>query len=417
MKFFLKFASLNYFLFVIILAAGCSNKKSNELSNQDLIKPYPHYINLREGLENQVQLKLSEIADSIRYVVLSKSKQILLKNIRNIQITDSNIYLISDNLVMRFDISGRFLNSFGGIGRGPQEYLRGSIYTTTPEDDRIYILRSALFSYLSFAPNGNYRGVKDFPVPRTLFDFRYISDSVFLCTFYYIGNIMKEHIENSIDILSGLYDLKGNQIKILDHPLKNSSLSPSETRNVISPAPLFTFFNNRAVLFPEGDTVYEVTSNSITKGFIIEWGSLPHKHTIEQLYLNETGSSSQISIFEPLLETSRKAFFRVKKSEEYCIFEYDKVTQSSRSMPVDFYNIGFINDLDGGKNYYPDWNNRRGDIWIAVEDAYSFKEHYTNELLSNSDVTRSRNNEMLRVFCDNLEQDDNPVLKIVYLKK
>ena len=182
-------------------------------------------------------------------------------------------------------------------------------------------------------------------------------------------------------------------------------------------APSFTFFDNRVVLSPEGDTIYEINKNSITKGFIINWGQIPHKQSIDELNFRQVESSNKVSIWTPILETSRKAYFRVRNVNEYYIFEYDKTTGDSRSMAVDIDNLGFINDLDGGINYYPYWTNRTGNIWILYDDAYSFKEKHTEKFLASSVVRYPEMKEKLKTFLNNLKQDDNPVLKIVYLKK
>jgi hypothetical protein len=80
-------------------------------------------------------------------------------------------------------------------------------------------------------------------------------------------------------------------------------------------------------------------------------------------------------------------------------------------------NYGLINDLDGGANYFPYWNNRVGDIWITYDDANIFKKKHSGELLSESVAIYPVMKEKLRTFLTGLKDDDNPVLKIVYLKK
>ena len=78
---------------------------------------------------------------------------------------------------------------------------------------------------------------------------------------------------------------------------------------------------------------------------------------------------------------------------------------------------GFINDLDGGASFFPYYTNRTGDIWVIEEDAFSFKEKNNPEFLDKSEAVYPEMKEKLKTFTDNLKQDDNPVLKIVYLKK
>ncbi len=405
--------------FFIFATESCLRNNPDRNESMDEVKPYPHTIDMRQGFNNASRITLSEIADSIQYVVLSKDKQKLIGNVSKIQITDNNIYLISSNegIVLRFSLTGKFQNSFGSIGRGPKEYLRGSLFTTTPDDDRLIIFKSAMDSYLIFETNGNYIETRDFPVSRTLYDFRNLSDSVFLCTFYYIGSIMKDYISNFINCSAGLFDLDGNPIKLIEHPLKNADISDSDIGNIISMAPSITFFDNRIVLKPAGDTIYEIDSNSITKGYIIDWGNIPHKKSIKELFFFQAEPSDKPSIGSFVLETYDKTYFRVLKGNESIIFEYDKITGTVESMIEDPNNRGFINDLDGGENYFPDYTNRKGDIWITSEDAYSFKEKHSPEFLDKSIAINPEMKENLKTFTNNLKQDDNPVLKIVYLKK
>jgi hypothetical protein len=403
---------------IIILAASCTSKKTAQGTDEIAVLPYPHIIEMNEGFSNPAEIKLSEIADSIRYVVLSKDKQEVIGDISKIQISDDNIYLMSgsDGLVKRFDMTGKFLNSYGNSGRGPKEYLRGSAFTTTANDDKIIIFRSAMDSYLVFESDGNYVETVDFPVSRTMFDFRSLTDSAFLCTFFYIGSIMKDNIANPFICSAGLFDFNGNPYKLIEHPLKNADISKFDTRNIISMAPSITFFDNRIVLIPDGDTIYEIDSKSIFPGYVIDWGNIPHNQSTEELFFRQSGPSDKAYIWALILETYDRIFLRVTRGTEYYIFEYNKTSGRVRSMSFER-DKGFKNDLDGGDSFFPYYTNRTGDIWIIEEDAFSFKEKNSPEFLDKSEAVYPEMKEKLKTFADKLKQDDNPVLKIVYLKK
>ncbi len=405
-------------LFIIVLATGCTNKKNVRDSDELKILPYPHIIDISEGLSNPSEIRLSEIADSIRYVVLSKDKQEVIGDVDKIQISDSHLYLrtSSDGIVKRFDMNGNYLNSFGNIGRGPKEYLPGSAYSTSVNDDKLFVFRSAMDSYLVFEPNGNYVETVDFPVSRTMFDFRSLSDSVFMCTFFYIGSIMKDYTENPFNCSAGIFDCNENPLKLIEHPLKNADISKSDAGNMISMAPSITFFDNRIVLMPDGDTIYEIDSKSIFPGYIIKWGNVPHNQSVKDFFFRQSGPSDKASVWSLILETYDRTFFRLTKGTEYYIFEYNKVSGSTRSMAIER-DKGFINDLDGGDDFYPYYTNRNGDIWITGQDAYTFKEKNSPEILAKSEAAYPEMKEKLEKFADNLKQDDNPVLKLVYLKK
>jgi hypothetical protein len=402
-------------LFLILIA--CANQRKKNADVSDSVKPYPHIINMEEGLKTTSLIKLSDIADSIKYIVLSKDKKVLIGSPWRLQLTNNEIYILSEGLLMRFDFAGNYLNSFGSIGRGPEEYLRGSVYSTTPSNDKVLILRSMMQDYLLYKTDGTYIGKNEISYSRNLFEFASISDSLFLFTFWFHGAFMKADILSETTCTAGLFDLAGKPLRVIEHPLRNKKVSEEELTGILSQPPLFTFFDNRIVLAPVGDTIYEIDQKKIIPGFIINWGTLPHKQSLEDLYFRQTESSNKVSNHNQVFETVANAYFRVNRMNDSFIFEYDKFTGLSRSMSVDEKNSGLINDLDGGADYFPYWTNREGDIWITEEDAIIFKERNSEKLLSESVAVNPDMKEKLRNFLANLKIDDNPVLKIVYLKK
>lgn len=404
--------SLTIVIFLITLSLSCCSDNNRSAA----VYKYPHVINIEEGFKNASEIRLSEIADSISYVILSNVDQVPIGGIGKIQLTDNSIYLRErSGLIMRFDRTGKFLNSFGKTGRGPLDYLPGSVYTITP-DEKVHIFRSPLDSYLIFDPDGNYVRTRKFKVPRTIFDFTCLSDSAFMCTFLYVGALMKDYMPGEINWSAGIFNPSGNPLQVIEHPLKNAGITKSDIQAVASNAPSLTFFDHRAVIMPKGDTIYEVSADSIFPGYIINWGQVPHKEGNE-LHFRQAVSSGKTGIGSIILETSYKTFIRVNRGEDTYIFEYDKTTGKTRSMLEDPENSGFINDLDGGINFYPYYTNRAGDIWVIDEDAYSFKQEHSPDFLSQSVSVSPGNKEKLKAFIQKVKDDDNPVLRIVYLKK
>lgn len=405
-----------YLTFLICLLnlflISCSNKNRDPIANT-----YPYVFNIEEGFINVSQIKLSEIADSISYIMLSNDNQEPIGDVGAIQLTNNSIYLRKrDGLVQKFDRSGKLLNSFGKIGRGPQEYLPGSVYTTTPKDDQVYIFRSAMDSYLTFKTDGSYIESRKFNIPRTMFNFTSISDSTFLCTFFYVGSFMKDYILDAINWSAGIFDSSGNPLEVIEHPLKKAEISLSDIPNISSNAPSITYFDDRSIIMPKGDTIYEVSADSIYPGFIINWGQIPHREGNE-LHFRQTSASNKATIGPIILETSHKTFIRVSRGKDSYIFEYDKNTATTRSMLEDPENLGFVNDLDGGINFYPYYTNREGDIWVINEDAFNFKQKQSNDYLSQSTSISQKNKDKLKYLIQEVKEDDNPILRIVYLKK
>jgi len=79
--------------------------------------------------------------------------------------------------------------------------------------------------------------------------------------------------------------------------------------------------------------------------------------------------------------------------------------------------VGLINDLDGGQPFFPSWTNRAGDIWIDFVEAIDLRKELTQTFVSEGENVDPGNKEKRMSFINSVQPDDNPVLRIVYLKK
>jgi len=408
-------------LTLFILLVSCSNKKNPEDDSIAIEKPYPHIIDIKEGFANPAEIKLSSIADSIKYIVLSKEKDVIINAFPFLQMNESDIYINFRGLIYRFALSGKFLNTIGKMGRGPEEYMPGSPFAISSPSNTIYVKRNYMDDYTSYKSSGEFIGKIPLKKSDNVWEFRCLSDSIFVYTFNYI--FMREKSLDDI-ILCGLFNRKGDKIQVIEHPAKKTPLNVDNSRLGIPP-PGFTFYNNEVVL-SYIDTVYKISANSISAGFIFNWGDIPHRQSFEELYYIQTEPSKKVTKWGQFLETHGKAYFILDDPNEHYLFEYDKITGTTKSMlsgleqnlSVDNdLETGFINDLDGGVTYYPKWTNNSGDIWIDWDDAFNFKKVHNKDFLSKSNAAYPDRKRDLTEFLNSLNEDDNPVLKIVYLKK
>jgi hypothetical protein len=100
---------------VTALLIGCINK--NEASYSTGI------IDLAKN-KNQINLRLSAIADSIEYIKLETDTACFISNIKNIEITEQYIVIqdqMLDNLYV-FGRNGKFIRKIGNRGKGPGEF-------------------------------------------------------------------------------------------------------------------------------------------------------------------------------------------------------------------------------------------------------------------------------------------------------
>ncbi len=80
--------------------------------------------------------------------------------------------------------------------------------------------------------------------------------------------------------------------------------------------------------------------------------------------------------------------------------------------------FGFINDLDGGIDIFGGIRTVHGmNILVEAVDALYLKTRLTPEYLSSSKAVYPEQKEKLIRFLEELKEDDNPVIIMVYLKK
>jgi len=408
-------------LSLMVLLVSCNNKKYPKNETIVFEKPYPHIIDIKEGYGNPTEIKLSSIADSIKYIVLSKEKDVIIDAFPDLQMTDSDIYINFRGLIYRFAMSGKFLNTIGKNGRGPEEYMSGSQFAISSSNNNVYVKRNYMDDYISYKSSGEFIGKIALKKSDNIWEFRCLSDSIFMYTFYYI--FMRDKSLEDI-ILCGLFDMKGDKIQVIEHPAKKTPSDIDNSRLGIPP-PGFTYFNNEVVL-SYIDTVYKINSDSITTGFILKWSDIPHRQTFEELFYRQSEPLKKVTKSGQFLESYGKAYFILKDFNDYYLFEYDKITGITKSMLsgvadkfsyVNDIEVGFVNDIDGGVNYYPKCTNNSGDIWIDWDDSFDFKKVHNKDFLSKSNAVYPDRKEELREFLNSLKEDDNPVLKVVYLKK
>jgi len=388
----------------LIISISCNNQKPSNKSISET-KPYPHTINIDEALDNLVDIKLSEIADSIKYLILSKDKEVLTKRFLFLQMLDNDIFLQLGAQIYRFDKSGKFLNTVGQIGRGPEEYLSGSAFSVNPESKKIYVYRNYLHDFISYDFSGRYLEKLPLKLNHDIGSFASISDKTFYVFPVYFGIVPDDMF------LCGIFDQNSNRIFSIKHPAQMIPTDFDASRFIVGgPWEINSYFKNEIISMCDFDTVYKINENSINPAFIFNWGNLLRPKTFEEKYYISGRPKNAISNPNKLFETHSKAFILINDQLNYHLVEYDKRTAISRSILLpNKDNLGFSNDIDGGCRFYPEWTNRNGNIWIKAIEAIDF-------IGLHNSLEKTEIGEELKAFLNNLQMDDNTVLELVYLK-
>ena len=343
----------------IAIFFSCNNQNpvKNKIAESLLC---PQTINIKEALEKSEPIKLSEIADSIKYIVLSKDKKVLTKRFLYLEMFDNDIFMQLGSLIYRFDRNGTFLNTIGKIGRGPEEYLNGSMFSINPISETVYVYRNFSHDFVSYNFSGIFLHNLPFRSNHDIGSFICMSDSTFFIYPVYWGVVPKDMF------LCGTFNYHGRKIHTIKHPAQTIPADFNASKFMTGgPWPIYTYFNDELIAMCDFDTVYKIAESSIYSAFILNWGNMPRSKTFEEKYYINSRPINSIANPTKLFETSLKAFILINDHINYHLIEFDKRNLNSKSMILsDKDNLGFINDIDGGSNFYPEWTNRKGSIWI-----------------------------------------------------
>jgi len=423
-----------------LILLGCSGKvKDSEGVQQEGRLPFPATIDLVQGLENSGAVyKLSDVADSIKFIILENTAKSMFAYIDQIEIDGSDMIISSfqgqdESYFFHFNLAGKFLNSIGTIGRGPSEYTDSSVALDT-EKKRAIILRWLNGDdFIAFDYNGAFLGKVTLNPIRYAFRFYFISGGRIVVYNYSRTPPWPVPIESS---LYELYDSTGILLDRIPSPLLQIKPETEKTR-LRTPASVSfpgVFRNgNEVFLYSQWeDTIYTIEGDEIKPAFILNKGkySAPLIERYRETYKDHLPYMGEYT-GDDLLITDSLIYIEQHIGEVKIVFEYNRytgLTRCSKANPSGRHEWGyleysenpwFVDDLSGSNA--PIWINRKtgNDITIAyiVLTPSQFREYYGEELKQNGfSYNPTMRENRLKVLRE-LKDDDNPVVILVYIKK
>lgn len=151
--------------FTVLLS--CQTNKENHVDNKNA-----NIINIDSSI-NEDTAHLSQFIKHKKYISLETEDNCLIENISKIRIYDNRIFILdpySDQKMLVFDLTGKFLYAISEKGKGPGKY--GDIFDFIVQNDKIYILNNRS-SVMEFKLNGTY--IKTYQLPFWVNQFLRIS--------------------------------------------------------------------------------------------------------------------------------------------------------------------------------------------------------------------------------------------------
>jgi hypothetical protein len=366
-------------------------------------------------LENQVDLRLSEIADSIYYIVMETDSGNLFHNLAEPFFTEKYIFIDNVYHILMFSRNGRFIRSIGKKGRGPGEIDIIRQMSVLDSLETIIVQLNWVRKLYFFSYEGEF--MKSTPVPdldkiivmpdgRRLYytDPAYgFEKSVFALT--------KENGDTCSMVRNHFFwNTKGYTLVAGYHLFKHF-YSCSSTLHMKS------MYN---------DTVYCIRGDSIVPEYFIDLGAykLPQELRPEvrlggfDLFLEEASGYRFATSFESgdrLFITSQD--YSDKEAELKWNMIYNRHLNNGLLVTDQSSNpSAILNDIDGGADFWPVGAINDSTVYMLIP---SFKLSGSENRKKYSDkqaLDQTKNADFIRM-AKSIGEADNPVIMVVRLKK
>jgi hypothetical protein len=396
------------FLFFLVIICSCkySNSGHNGNKGQCFLE-----VDLNNGLNNPNEYYLSEIAKDINLIKLETNEKCQIENIVRVYVIKKRIIILSRSYtgingvhpnpgrLFVFSSEGKFINEVGRVGKGPGEYTFISNITLDEKEELIYVLSSNKI-ILQYDLNGEF--IRQMEVPFIFFDF-----SIFY------GSLLFHFSPYNVNENSNYMFAKTNlNLDPIERFVKYEENPRAYYRNEFYKLDnQYHYWNN---LF--NDTIY-----SVDKKFRLS-------PRIFFQYENQMPIDSRIDVrkfdlkysyISNFLETQNFFFITMIHKRKLVNVCYNKDSLMSFRCNN---NRGFLNDLNGGLDFYPKGkidDNTIYSIWdiIAIEEFFTKNDNSGSNMRKKSSIKFPDKKRELAILLSKSKVTDNPILVFVDLKQ
>ncbi|MBQ4057111.1 MAG: 6-bladed beta-propeller [Bacteroidaceae bacterium] len=397
--------NLSLCMMACIGMASCTSKQQQETVVNNL--PYT-IIPFEKGVENEKQVKLSDIAEKITFVPMETTDASLLNKVRanNIISVNGTIVIPCFNMgAFAFDESGKFIAPISRKGQGPGEFTRFLSVAGNSDRNLIYVKSSR--KMIAFRPDGTF--VNEYKVPGIGLPWEY---SIIMQDSITLSNIINATGQSQYRLI--LSNTQGDTLKAF----------PQYDRFEMPYGMNYAYCNNKENYLYQYkgesvyhdyycDTLYTVTRDSLLPRYLLDMGKykLPKNMRLEVAVVSRDYE-------EYLMIEKAEAYFRPTffENDRYIVMPYTTWNLQDKRAPaklmyydretkecIKVKDDAFVNDMMGDLPFHPDARvaeNILGEWWEATELMELAEEGV--ELPDN---------------LKNLKEDDNGVLVLVHLKK
>jgi hypothetical protein len=389
-------------------------------------------IEVEKNIKNFKPFKLSDLDCELEYIVLETISDAILMDIRFVDIYDDYILISDTDKCLLFDRSGKFIEKIGSQGRGPGE---NRAFTQAKIFKDIILLPDGLSNVMNiFNLNGEFINTLKSPGQFHVLNsnsWMPVTDTTFLV---HIPNIIGNE-ENRVVLI----DSNG---EILQKYANTTFYTNGDDKGIfLIPA---TFYkHNDNIYFKQllNDTIWKLSDGYLNPKYIFDLGkygiSLEDYALSWKLFREKLADGITI---ENIFETRDYIFFIMNFWRNYP-FTFYKDSPHTPSGISHYPIIGLLNkvddnvflvapsnvdhqiepngiknDIDGGINFMPRYAVS-DTLIVSWFDTYQLKMYIASEVFKNSTSKYPEKKKELEKLAASLDENDNPVLMLVKLKK
>lgn len=361
-----------------------------------------------EGVDEQKEIKLSEVASGVKYIPLETTAESLLdKDILNVTFAGDYLFVCDFVNLFQFTPEGKFIRKIGKAGEGPGEYAKSILAVTYDEDAKqIFISDFRKGKVLVYSFEGKY--LYDINTQRgSMTTYRDKTGNLFGITNEYLYTKDKRGKELFV------YNTKGKELYSYHFRPEQGVRYPGI---IFSYGILYDYQENTYYKNPLETTIFRLEGKKRIPTYKLDLSQYEKlsgeddaiiaidKKTNTGTNLPNKAAEKKFSFFN-VFEITHAIGVEYAQGQGRCLAWYDKGKETVcrvRSPKAEW--DGFTDDMDGGCPIFPRFvkNNKM----IGVVSASVLLEKVKPENAKGS----------LKDLLMNLREDDNQVIQVILLK-
>lgn len=396
-------------LTVLFFQCG-SNNKPNQVDagerNEFFVIPY------EDALRNKKTINLSDIAEEVNYIPLQTDSNCLLARKPEYHFTEQYIFVENRDHVLVFDYTGKFIRKIGTPGKGPNEIdlIRKTVVNERDKTIALQTNWSRKLLYFSF--DGTF--IESIPVPDIMYMYTLGKDR------FVIYDMCSSGYEDYFLMLTNRNNDTLSTVK--NHFKWENTTGSSYSISYWSFYPYYSYQDKPYFKSMYNDTVYTVTGDNFVPAYYIDLGKyrLPDDARFENpVSMEKFRRVQNLYYLASAVEAAGYVFvtsFTYADSLPQNILHQPGNAESTFLVKEYGESAGFINDWDGGPEFWPEGKANDQTLFMPVSPIKLMDMIGEGDFADTDVVYPDRKKELMNMI-KGLKEEDNVVLMVVKLKR